>query len=609
MFEARFQTFEDAGERGASASRLAALRAELKRQNLDGFIVPRADRHQGEYVPPSEERIAWLTGFTGSAGAAIVLADRAAIFVDGRYQLQVRDQVDTSLFSVEHLVDNPPDKWLEANLPKDARFGYDPWLHTADGAEKLVKAASAAGATLVPADPNPVDVVWVERPAPPLGRLTVHDQEFAGEPASEKIARVQAELAKLKADALIVSDPHNVAWTFNIRGSDVAHTPLPLSFASVPREGRPSIYMDGRKLSNEVRDYLETFADVREPAAFSGDLKALGETKAAVRLDSATASDVLARTISDAGGTITRAADPITAMKAVKNATEIAGAHAAQVRDGAAVANFLAWFDREAPRGKLTEIDAVAALETFRRDTGLLKELSFPTISGSGPNGAIVHYRVTRATNRIIAPGELFLVDSGAQYQDGTTDITRTIAVGAPSVEMRERFTRVLKGHIAIARAVFPDGTTGAQLDSFARQFLWAAGIDFDHGTGHGVGSYLSVHEGPARISKLGTAPLKRGMILSNEPGYYKAGAYGIRIENLVLVIEAKIDGAEKDMNAFETLTFAPFDRRLIEPALMTADELVWLDAYHARVAATLGPLVAAGTRSWLEAVTRPLRG
>jgi Xaa-Pro aminopeptidase len=609
MFEARFQTFEDSGERAESASRLAALRAQLKRQGLDGFIVPRADRHQNEYVPPSEERLAWLTGFTGSAGTAIVLAERAAVFVDGRYQLQVRDQIDVTLFAVEHLVDNPPDKWLEANLTAGSRFGYDPWLHTAEGAEKLAKAAAAAGATLVPADPNPVDRVWTDRPAPPLGRVVVHDLTFAGEPAAEKLERVQAEIGKLKADALIVSDPHNVAWTFNIRGCDVAHTPLPLSFACLPREGRGSIYIDGRKLSNEVRDYLETLGDVREPAAFAEDLKALGAAKANVRLDSATAADAMSRTISDAGGTVTRAADPITAMKAVKNASEIAGTRAAHLRDGAAVANFLAWFDREAPKGKLTEIDAVAALETFRRDTGLLKELSFPTISGSGPNGAIVHYRVTKATNRMIGAGELFLVDSGAQYQDGTTDITRTIAVGAPSAEMRERFTRVLKGHIAITRAVFPDGATGAQLDSFARQFLWAAGIDFDHGTGHGVGSYLSVHEGPASISKRGTAvALKRGMILSNEPGYYKAGHYGIRIENLELVTEARIDGAEKPMNAFETLTLAPIDMRLIEPALMTGDEIIWLDAYHARVADTLMPLVAPDTRPWLKAATRPLR-
>ena len=607
MFEARLQTFDDPTERAESVGRVAALRAELKRRGLDGFIVPRADRHQNEYVPRCEERLAWLTGFTGSAGAAIVLAERAAIFVDGRYLLQVRDQVDSALFTVEHLVENPPDKWLEANLNPGMRLGYDPWLHTADGAEKLAKAATAAGATLVPAESNPLDAVWTDRPAPPLGPVVMHDLKVAGEPAAEKLARIQAELAKLKADALIVSDPHNVAWAFNIRGSDVSHTPLPLSFATLPRSGRASLYIDGRKLSNEVRDYLEGLANVREPAAFTEDLKALGAAKAKVQLDSATAADALARLISDSGGTITRAADPITAIKAVKNATEIAGTHAAHARDGAAVANFLAWFDREAPSGKLTEIDAVAALETFRRNTGLLKELSFPTISGAGPNGAIVHYRVTRATNRKIAPGDLFLVDSGAQYQDGTTDITRTIAVGTPSAEMRARFTRVLKGHIAIARAVFPDGTTGAQLDSFARQHLWAAGLDFDHGTGHGVGSYLSVHEGPARISKLGTAALKRGMILSNEPGYYKAGRYGIRIENLVLVIEAKVDGAEQPMSAFETLTFAPIDRRLIEPALMIPDEIAWLDAYHARVRDTLAPLVAADTRTWLEAATRPL--
>ena len=609
MFEARLQTFEDSSERAASAGRLAALRAELKRRGLDGFIIPRADRHQNEYVPPSEERLAWLTGFTGSAGAAIVLADRAVIFIDGRYLLQVRDQVDTSLFAVEHLTENPPDKWLEANLTQGTRFGYDPWLHTADGAEKLAKAAAAAGATLDAAEPNPIDSVWSDRPAAPLGRVEVHDLKFAGEAAPEKLARVQAEITTLKADALIVSDPHNVAWVFNIRGSDVSHTPLPLAFATIPREGRAAIYVDGRKLSNEVRDYLETLADVREPTAFEADLTALGAAKAAVRLDSATAADALARLIGNAGGTITRAADPITQMKAVKNPTEIVGTRAAHARDGAAVANFLAWFDREAPGGKLTEIDAVAALETFRRATGLLKELSFPTISGTGPNGAIVHYRVTRTTNRAIAPGDLFLLDSGAQYQDGTTDITRTIAVGTPTAEMRERFTRVLKGHIAIARAVFPDGATGAQLDSFARQYLWTAGIDFDHGTGHGVGSYLSVHEGPARISKLGTAALKRGMILSNEPGYYKAGHYGIRIENLVLVTEADIAGGEKPMNAFETLTFAPIDRRLIDPALMTADEIAWLDTYHASVAGKLMPLVEAETRSWLETATRPLRG
>ncbi len=608
MFEARLQSFDDAVERAATASRIAALRAELKRRGLAGFIVPRADRHQNEYVPPSEERLSWLTGFTGSAGVAIVLADRAAIFVDGRYQLQVRDQVDTAIFAVEHLIENPPDKWLEANLKAGDAFGFDPWLHTVDGAEKLAKACTNAGATLVPAEPNPLDAVWTDRPAAPLGPVVLHDRAHAGEEARTKLERIAAEIGKLRADAFVVSDPTDVAWAFNIRGGDVAHTPLPLAFAVLRREGRPTLYVDSRKLSNDVRHRLHELADIREPDAFAQDLAALGQAQQSVRLDQASAADALARIVRDAGGTITRGPDPIAPLKAVKNTVEIEGTRAAHRRDGAAVTQFLAWFDREAPSGRLTEIDAVAALETFRRDTGALRDISFPTISGAGPNGAIVHYRVTRATNRKIGRDELFLLDSGAQYQDGTTDITRTIAVGTASPEMRDRFTRVLKGHIAIARAVFPEGTSGAQLDSFARQYLWQAGLDFDHGTGHGVGSYLSVHEGPARLSKLGGVPLQRGMILSNEPGYYKTGEYGIRIENLVLVVEAPpVPGAEKPLNGFETLTFAPIDRRLVEPALMTADELAWLNDYHARVAETLSSLVDADTRSWLAAATKPI--
>jgi Xaa-Pro aminopeptidase len=607
MFEARYQSFDDTTERAAAAERVGALRAELKRRGLDGFIVPRADRHQNEYVPACEERLAWLTGFSGSAGVAVVLADRAVLFVDGRYTLQAREQVDAAIFSVEHLIDRPPDAWLEANLAAGARLGYDPWLHTVEAAEKLAKACAAAGATLVPADTNPIDAIWSDRPAPPLGPVVLHDLRFAGEEAAAKLARIGAEVAKARAEALVVSDPHAVAWAFNIRGADVAHTPLPLSFALVPKDGRPTLYVDGRKLANAVRHRLEELADVREPAALVPELAALGAAGKTVRLDQATAADALARTVTDAGGKVSRGSDPIALMKAVKNAVEIEGARAAHHRDGAAVARFLAWFDREAPGG-LTEIDAVAALESFRRDTGLLKDVSFPTIAGSGPNGAIVHYRVTRASNRRINAGELFLVDSGAQYEDGTTDITRTVAVGTPSAEMRERFTRVLKGHIALARAVFPDGTTGAQLDTLARQYLWAAGLDFDHGTGHGVGSYLSVHEGPARISKLGTPALKRGMILSNEPGYYRTGAYGIRIENLVLVVTAPaVAGAEKELNAFEILTLVPIDRRLITAALLEPVEIRWLDDYHARVAATLRPLVDAETQAWLAAATRPV--
>jgi Xaa-Pro aminopeptidase len=609
MFEARLQSFEDRGDGAVSAPRLAALRTELARRNLTAFIVPRADRHQNEYVPPSEERLAWLTGFTGSAGAAIVLMDRAVLFVDGRYTLQAREQVDTSLFTIEHLVETPPDRWIEQNLTRSDRLGYDPWLHTMEGAERLAKACASAGATLVAVEPHLIDSIWRDRPAPPLGPVTPHDVRFAGERAEDKLARIRAEIERLRADAIVVSDPHAVAWTFNIRGADVAHTPLLLGFAIIPRQGRPSLFIDARKLSNEVRNRLEALADIREPAEFVRALAALGQAKSTVRLDPASAADALARLIASHGGKVARGSDPIALMKAVKNATEIAGAHAAHVRDGAAVTRFLAWFDREAPEGRLTEIDAVAALESFRRETGLLKDISFPTVAGAGLDGAIVHYRVTSKSNRAIKPGELFLIDSGGQYEDGTTDITRTVAVGEPTAEMRDRFTRVLKGHIAIARAIFPDGITGAQLDSFARQYLWAAGLDFDHGTGHGVGSYLSVHEGPARISKLGTTALKRGMILSNEPGYYKTGHYGIRIENLVLVVEAaRAPDAEKPLNAFETLTLAPIDRRLVMPQLLGAEEIAWLDQYHARVNATLSPLVDAETRAWLAAATRPLQ-
>jgi Xaa-Pro aminopeptidase len=608
MFEARFQSFEDRGDRGASAPRVAALRAELTRRGLDGFVVPRADRFQNEYVPPCAERLAWLTGFTGSAGLAIVLADRAALFVDGRYQVQVREEVDGAVFSVEHLVERPPHEWIETNLRAGTKLGYSPWLHTVEGAERLAKACTAAGATLVAVADNPIDAIWTDRPSPPAGAIVLHDLRYAGESAEQKLARVRGGIEKVAADALVVSDPHAVSWLFNIRGSDVPHTPVVLAFALVPREGRPALYVDGRKLGNDVRHRLEELADVRASAEFERDLAALGGERRKVRLDPTACPEAIARLVAEHGGTNTRGGDPIAPMKAVKNAAEIAGAQAAQLRDGAAMTRFLAWFDREAPAGRLTEIEAVEALESFRRDTGLLKDVSFPTIAGAGANGAVVHYRVTRRSNRGIAPGELFLVDSGAQYEDGTTDITRTVAVGAPDADMRANFTRVLKGHIAIARAVFPDGTTGAQLDSFARQYLWQAGLDFDHGTGHGVGSYLSVHEGPARISKLGGAALKRGMIFSNEPGYYRTGAYGIRIENLILVVEAPpVEGAEKPFNAFATLTLAPIDTRLVEPAMMTADEIAWLDAYHAHVREALARVVDAPTREWLFKATAPI--
>jgi Xaa-Pro aminopeptidase len=607
MFEAQFQTFEEPEGGVALAARLSAFREELLRRQLTGFVIPRADSQQNEYVPPSDERLAWLTGFTGSAGLAIVLTGQAAVFVDGRYTLQAAKQVDATAWTVESLIEPPPETWLAGHLKPGDRLGFDPWLHTSAAAERLTRACEKAGAELVAVEGNPVDSIWADQPAPPLGPVKIHPLQFAGESESDKLTCIRKEIAKLAVDALVLSDSHAVAWTFNIRGADVAHTPLPLSYALVPKDGRPTIFIDHRKLSNSVRDHLEKNATVEEPDALMPRLADLARTKAAIGLDAATAAEALSRSIAAEGGKPVRLSDPVALLKAVKNSAEIAGTRAAHKRDGAALARFLAWIDHEAPSGKLTEIDAVEALETFRRDTGALKDVSFPTISGTGPNGAIVHYRVTRKSNRRIMPGDLLLIDSGAQYEDGTTDVTRTIAIGEPTAEMRDRFTRVLRGHIAIARAAFPDGTSGAQIDVLARQFLWQAGIDFEHGTGHGVGSYLSVHEGPARISKLGTTPLKRGMILSNEPGYYKTDAFGIRIENLELVIEKIIDGAEKPMNGFETLTLAPIDRRLINAHRISKQELAWINAYHARVREEIRPLLDEATKVWLDAATEPL--
>ncbi len=607
-FSAKYQSFDEAGEAEIDW-RLNHLRHNLKNDGVDGFILPRADRHQNEYVPASDERLAWLTGFTGSAGFLIVLPGEAILFTDGRYTLQAREQTDPKLFTIVNSVETPPTKWFEQRTDHPGtRIGYDPWLHTAEAIERLKKSLEKPGWELVALPANPIDEIWADRPAPPLAAISLHDVGFAGVSAASKLAAIADEIAKARADALIVSDPHNIAWAFNIRGADVPHTPLPLAFSIIPKQGRPQLFVDERKLSSVVRDRLGKLTEILPEEALAPMVTKLAESNAVLMFDQATAADALVKLVDPSGGKALRVPDPITAMKAIKNDTEIAGARMAQARDGAAMARFLAWFDREVPKGKLTEIDAVEALETFRRDSGFLKDVSFPSISGAGPNGAIVHYRVTRKTNRVIHPGELFLIDSGGQYEDGTTDITRTIAVGAPTAEMRTRFTQVLKGHIAIARAVFPDGASGAQLDTLARQFLWQAGVDFDHGTGHGVGSYLSVHEGPGRIAKAGTAPLKRGMILSNEPGYYKEGAFGIRIENLVLVIAAPaIIGGERQMNAFETITLAPIDRRLIEVGQMTAEEIAWLDSYHAQVAETISPLVDKETADWLRVATRPI--
>jgi Xaa-Pro aminopeptidase len=602
----RFQSFSEPSDPSQVAPRVAALRAALAKQGLDGFIIPRADEHQGEYVPAHMARLAWLTGFTGSAGHAVVLADKAALIVDGRYTIQSAAQTDTSVVTPTKMEEAPLDKWVEANLPAGGKLGYDPWLHTVDGVAKLEKAASAAGGMLVPVTPNPIDALWSDRPAPPTAPVKAHPAAYAGESSADKLARIQQELVKAKVDALVLSDPHALAWTFNIRGGDVEHTPLPLGYAIVPREGRPTVFLAPEKITNEAGDAIGALGEIAPPQALEQQLKALGARKAKVRLDASTAASALATLIRDAGGTPEAGTDPIALMKARKNAAELAGSRRAHLRDGAAIVRFLSWLAREAPKGGLTEIDAVAALEAERLKTGELRDVSFTTIAGAGPNAALPHYRVTESSNRRIEPG-IFLVDSGGQYEDGTTDITRTMAVGEPSAEMRDRYTRVLKGHLAISRAVFPKGTSGAQLDAFARAPLWQAGLDFDHGTGHGVGSYLSVHEGPQRLSKLGTTPLEPGMILSNEPGYYKEGAYGIRIENLIVVEERQIPGAERTMYGFETVTWCPYERALIDLSLLDEGELAWINAYHAQVWGNLAPLVEGEAKAWLEQACLPL--
>jgi len=604
---ARFQSFDTPAQRQFGAARLAQLREVLARRGLCGYVIPRADAHQNEYVPAGEERLSWLTGFTGSAGLCVVLQDTAALFVDGRYTLQAEAQVDAAAFTIVPLARTTPDRWIEDHLPKAGSLGFDPWRTTLDGRDKLAHAVAAAGGILVALDDDPIAEIWSDRPAPPLAPVRLLDSAMAGEPTAAKLERVRAELAKDKVDAALISDPHATAWLFNMRGADVAHTPIPLAWALVPTEGRPTLFIAPEKLADPVRAALAENADLAPEAALEDALTRVAPGRT-IRIDEATGPVHLATILERAGGKIAKGTDPVVRLKASKNAAEIAGMRAAHVRDGVALTRFLHWFDAAAAVGGLSEIDVVEALETFRRETGALNDVSFPTISGAGPNGAIVHYRVTRETNRVAQAGELFLVDSGGQYSDGTTDVTRTLAVGTPTQEMRARYTQVLKGHIALSRAVFPEGTSGAQLDPLARQFLWAQGLDFEHGTGHGVGAGLSVHEGPARISKLGHVPLKAGMILSNEPGYYKVGGFGIRIENLVLVEPRAVEGGERSTLGFATLTLAPYDQRLIETALLTGEERRWIDTYHGEVWATLSPLLDGPARDWLAQATKPLQ-
>lgn len=588
-------------------ARLMALRALLKSEQLDGFIVPLTDEHMSEYVGSYAQRLQWLTGFEGSAGTAVVLPEQAAIFVDGRYTLQVRDQVDPKHWSYVSVPETSVADWLKANAPEGARIGYDPWLHTRTWVKTAREALTAKGAELIAVDVNPVDRVWQDRPEPSKARLAVHDDRFAGKSAAEKRAAIAEVLKEKGADVAVLTALDSIAWAFNIRGTDVSRTPVALAMALAHIDGTADLFVAPEKLDDAVRAHLGNSVRIHPRDAFEAGLSGLSGKR--VLADPATAVTAVFETLEAAGATIVESRDPAVLPKAIKNQTEIAGTRAAHLRDGAALTRFLHWLAETAPSGKVDELEAAAQLELFRAETGELKDLSFDTISGAGSNGAIVHYRVCEKTNRKLEPGSLFLIDSGGQYLDGTTDVTRTTAIGEPTPEMRDRFTRVLKGHIALARARFPKGTRGGQLDILARQHLWAAGLDYAHGTGHGVGSYLSVHEGPQRIATFGGGdePLVAGMILSNEPGYYKTGEYGIRIENLVLVVSEQVEGAEKEMLGFETLTLAPIDRKLIERSLLDAEERAWVDAYHARVLREIGPLVPQDVQTWLVRATAAL--
>jgi Xaa-Pro aminopeptidase len=593
------------------ADRLRALREQLSRDRLDGFVVPLTDEHMSEYVGEYAQRLAWLTGFQGSAGTAVVLPEEAAIFTDGRYTLQVRQQVSGDDWEYVGVPATSVSGWLGAHVPDGGRIGYDPWLHTRAWVEEARKALAEKGAELVPVTANPIDAVWADRPAPSDATLSVQDDAAAGMSSAAKRAGIADWLAERKADAVVLSALDSIAWAFNIRGTDVSHTPVALAYAIVNADGTADLFVAPEKVTDAVRQHLGNAIRIHDRAAFAPALKGFAGKRVAADPGSAVAA--VFEALESGGAKVLALRDPVILAKAIKNPVEVAGHKAASARDGAALSRFLRWFETEALKGQLTEMSAADRLQAFREETGVLKDLSFDTISATGPNGASPHYKVTEESSLPIERGQLYLVDSGGQYADGTTDVTRVMPVGDPSPEMIDRFTRVLKGHIGIATAIFPDGTTGAQLDSFARRPLWEVGLDYGHGTGHGVGAYLSVHEGPQRIAQpfypggQALEPLRAGMFLSNEPGYYKAGEYGIRIENLVLIVDKPIDGAEGRMLAFETLTFAPIERSLIDPALLTGSERDWLNAYHAQVFAVIGPQLSGEDLSWLEAKCAPV--
>lgn len=600
-----FQSFAVRSDPSTGGPRLAALRTELARRGLDGFLVPRADAHQGEYIAPHDERLPWLTGFTGSAGFCIALRTVAGIFIDGRYRLQVRDQVDLTQFTPVNWPETKPADWLKQHLPQGGKVGFDPWLHTVAELEKLRDGLKGSGIELVSAD-NPVDEIWADQPPKPDAPMVHHPIEFTGKSHTVKCADLGAELAKAGQRAAVLTLPDSIAWLLNTRGSDIARNPVTLAFAILHDAGRIDLFLNPAKAGDTLRAHLGDGVSIRPEEDFP---EALAKLQGPVRVDKDSAPVRVSELLDEAGIGIAYAADPVILPKACKNPVELDGARAAHIRDGAAVAEFLAWLSEEAPKEYLTEIDVVAKLEAFREATDVLRDISFETICGAGPHGAIVHYRVTDKTNRAISRGDVLLVDSGGQYRDGTTDITRTVAVGDVPDDAKFAFTLVLKGMIGISRLRFPDKLAGRDIDALARAPLWAAGLDYDHGTGHGVGSYLSVHEGPQRISRISHEVLKPGMILSNEPGYYREGAFGIRIENLIVVREAaRIEGADdRAMLFFETLTLAPIDRNMIKPELLEPSERHWLDSYHGWVEHSLSEHCSEATRRWLRKACQPL--
>jgi Xaa-Pro aminopeptidase len=601
-------------ELDSASARLSALRGELKKRGLDGFVVPISDEHMSEYIGAYAQRLHWLTGFGGSTATAAVLGDKAAIFIDGRYTVQVREQVDGELFEYVGVPASGPAKWLAANAPEGAKIGYDAWLHSKGWAEGVAKALERKGAQLVPVESNPVDAVWTDRPTPSNAPALVHSDARSGRSSADKRAEVADWLKAEGHDAAVVSALDSVAWLLNLRGTDVERTPVALAYVIARADGTADLFIGEEKVTPELSQHLGNAVTVRPRESFA---QALGEMAGkTVAVDPNYGVAAIFHALESAGAKPVAVRDPTILPRAVKNAVEQQGHRDAQARDGAAIAKYLHWLSVEGPKGGLDELCAAAKLREFRdAASDMLRDLSFDTISAAGPHAALPHYRVDETSNIPIPPGSIYLCDSGGQYLDGTTDITRTVWIGPgePSAEQKDRNTRVLKGHIALARAVFPLGTVGGQLDALARQFLWAAGVDYAHGTGHGVGSFLSVHEGPQRIAKFtgsqpgGDQELLPGMILSNEPGYYKEGAYGIRIENLVLVEERDIGGAEGDFLGFETLTFAPIDTALVDVSLLTPEERGWLNDYHAQVRRVLAPQLSGDVLAWLEKACAPL--